>query len=76
MPLTQAFFCPPSCIRLILTVAWFGALSRVCLHAYLHRLLLVFLFHRICALYVAIVSPSPMDGLSFPPCGNAYTEAP
>ena len=28
---------------LILTGAWFGALSRVCLHAYLPRLLLVFL---------------------------------
>ena len=29
---------------LILTVAWFGALSRACLHAYLPRLLLVLLF--------------------------------
>ena len=34
---------------LILTVAWFGALSRACLHAYLPRLLLVFLPSRICA---------------------------
>ena len=34
---------------LILTVAWFGALSRACLHAYLLRLLLVFLPSRICA---------------------------
>ena len=34
---------------LILTVAWFGALSRACLHAYLARLLLVFLPSRICA---------------------------
>ena len=35
MSWTQAFFCPPSCICLILTGAWFGALSRVCLQAYL-----------------------------------------
>ena len=35
---TQAFSCPPSCICLISTVAWFGTLSRVCLHAYLPRL--------------------------------------
>ena len=34
----QAFSCPPSCICVILTVAWFGTLSRVCLHAYLPRL--------------------------------------
>ena len=34
---------------LILTVAWFGALSRACLHAYLPRFLLVFLSSRICA---------------------------
>ena len=34
---------------LILTVAWFGALSRACLHAYLPRLLPVFLPSRICA---------------------------
>ena len=34
---------------LILTVAWFGALSRACLHSYLPRLLLVFLPSRICA---------------------------
>ena len=38
MACTQAFSCPPSCICLILTVAWFGTLSRVCLHAYLPRL--------------------------------------
>ena len=38
MAWTQAFSCPPSCICLILTVAWFGTLSRVCLHAYLPRL--------------------------------------
>ena len=34
---------------LILNVAWFGALSRVGLHAYLPGLLLVFLPPRICA---------------------------
>ena len=34
MAWTQAFSCPPSCICLILTRAWFGALSGVCLHAY------------------------------------------
>ena len=34
---------------LILTVAWFGTLFRVCLHAYLPSLLLVFLSPRICA---------------------------
>ena len=33
---------------LILTVAWFGALSRVCLRAFLPRLLLALLFPRIC----------------------------
>ena len=32
--LNSGVFCPPSCICLILTGAWFGALSRVCLHAY------------------------------------------
>ena len=35
MAWTQAFFCPPSCICLTLAGAWFGTLSRVCLHAYL-----------------------------------------
>ena len=34
MAWTQAFSCGPSCICLILTRAWFGALFRVCLHAY------------------------------------------
>ena len=42
---------------LILTVAWFGALSRACLHAYLPRLLLVFLPSRICHLYVKCHQP-------------------
>ena len=34
-------------------------------------LLLVFLLPRICAFVCSIVSPSPTDELSFPPCGNA-----
>ena len=52
---------------LILTVAWFGALSRACLHAYLPRLLLVLLFcpPGYVHLYVAVFSPSPECGLSF-----------
>ena len=33
-PELRRFFCPPSCICLILTRAWFGNLSRVRLHAY------------------------------------------
>ena len=50
---------------LILTVAWFGALFRVCLHAYLSRLLLVFLFPRICAFVCQPITEvwTPPDGM-------------
>ena len=56
---------------LILTVAWFGALSRACLHAYLPGLLLVFLPSRICA---SVCQVSLRDGLFF--TTNRDTEAP
>ena len=42
---------------LILTVAWFGALSRACLHAYLPRLLLVFCPPGYVHLYVKCHQP-------------------
>ena len=69
MAWTQAFSCPPSCICLILTVAWFGALSRVCLHVYLPRLFCFSAPSGCVHLYVAIVSPSPTDGLFLSPGG-------
>ena len=55
---------------LILTRAWFGALSRVFLHAYYPVYCLFFYPPGYVHLYVAIVSPSPTDGLFFfPPEG-------
>ena len=54
---------------LILTRAWFGALSRVCLHAYLPRLLLIFLPPQDMCICMLFISPSPKYGLFFPPEG-------
>ena len=52
---------------LILTVAWFGALFRVCLHAYLSRLLLLFLPPQdMCICMLSLVGPSLRCGLFFP----------
>ena len=60
---------------LILTVAWFGALSRACLHAYLPRLLLVFsALQDMCICMFSVISPSLRDGLFF--TTNRDTEAP
>ena len=60
---------------LILTVAWFGALSRACLHAYLPGLLLVFLPPQdICICLLSVISPSLRDGLFV--TTNPDTEAP
>ena len=70
MAWTQAFSCPPSCICLILGGAWFGTRSRVCLHAYLPRLLLTFLpLQDMCVCMLLLVSPSLKCGLFFPPDG-------
>ena len=69
MAWTQALSCPTSCICLILTGAWFGAQSRVCLHACLPHLLLVFLPLQDMCICMLIISPSPKCGLFFPPEG-------
>ena len=64
---------------LILTGAWFGALSGVCLHAYLPRLLLTFLPPQdMCICMLRIISPSLKYGLFPPPRGDANrnTKAP
>ena len=50
---------------LILTGAWFGALCRVCSHAYYPICCLFFCPPGYVHLYVATVSPSPIDGLFF-----------
>ena len=57
MAWTQAFLCPLSCICLILTGAWFGALSRVCLHAYLPFFCSLFCPPGYVHLYVAGYQP-------------------
>ena len=62
---TQAFSCPSSCICLILTVAWFGALFRVCLHAYLCRLFCFSALQDMCICMLSVISPSLRDGLFF-----------
>ena len=54
---------------LILTGAWFGALSRVCLHAYCPLCCLFFCPPGYVHLCVAVISPSPKYGLFFPPEG-------
>ena len=59
---------------LILTVAWFGALSRVCLHAYLPRLLCFSALQDMCICMLSVISPSLRDGLFF--TTNRDTEAP
>ena len=74
MAWTQAFSCPPSCICLILTVAWFGTLSRVCLHAYLPRLLCFSALQDMCICMLSVISPSLRDGLFF--TTNRDTKAP
>ena len=52
---------------LILTVAWFGALFRVCLHAYLPSLLLAFPpLQDMCICMLSLVGPSLRCGLFFP----------
>ena len=52
---------------LILTGAWFGALSRVCLRAYLPHLLLIFLpLQDMCICMLSLVGPSLRCGLFFP----------
>ena len=63
---------------LILTVAWFGALSRVCLHAYLPSLLLVFLSSRICAFVCCDCQPITDGWTVFSPlweCESDYRGA-
>ena len=74
MAWTQAFSCPPSCICLILTVAWFGALFRVCLHAYLPRLFCFSALQDMCICMLSVISPSLRDGLFF--TTNRDIEAP
>ena len=68
--LDSGVFLPTLLHCLILTGAWFGALSRVCLHAFLPRLLLIFLpLQDMCVCMLSVVSPSPSYGLFFPPEG-------
>ena len=59
---------------LILTVAWFGALFRVCLHAYLPRLFCFSALQDMCICMLSVTSPSLRDGLFF--TTNRDTEAP
>ena len=59
---------------LILTVAWFGTLSRVCLHAYLPRLFCFSALQDMCICMLSVISPSLRDGLFF--TTNWDTEAP
>ena len=59
---------------LVLTVAWFGTLSRVCLHAYLPRLLCFSALRDMCICMLSVISPSLRDGLFF--TTNRDTEAP
>ena len=54
---------------LILTGAWFGALSRVCLRAYYPIYCLFFYPPQDMCICMLIVSSSPQCGLSFPPWG-------
>ena len=62
---------------LILTVAWFGAPFRVCLHAYLSACF-AFLFPRICAFVCCDCQPITDRWTVFFPRGSANrnTEAP
>ena len=55
--LNSGFFPSTLLHCLILTVAWFGALSRACLHAYLPRFLLVFYPPGYVHLYVVYYQP-------------------
>ena len=59
---------------LILTVAWFGTLSRVCLHAYLPGLFCFSALQDMCICMLSVISPSLRDGLLF--TTNRDTEAP
>ena len=56
---------------LILTVAWFGTLFRVCLHAYLPSLLLAFLPSRICTSVCCCLQPITGVWAVFPLRRNA-----
>ena len=78
MACTQALFCPPSCICLILTGAWFGALSRVCLHAYLSISCSLFHPSGYVHLYVKCYQPITEIWTLFPPREdtNQNTKAP
>ena len=69
MALTQAFSDPPSCICLILTEACFGALSRVCLHAYYPAYCLFFCSPGYVHLYVKCYQPITEMWTVFPPEG-------
>ena len=68
---TQALSCPPSCICLILTRAWFGTLFRVCLHACLPDCCLLFLPSRICASACCCLQPITGVWTVFPLRGDA-----
>ena len=59
---------------LILTVAWFGALSRACLHAYLPIFACFSALQDMCICMLNVISPSLRDGLLF--TTNRDTEAP
>ena len=62
---------------LILTVAWFGTLSRVCLHAYLPRLFCLSAPPGYVLLYVQFCQPIAEVWTVFPPRGcESYTKAP
>ena len=78
MACTQALSCPPSCICLILTLAWFGTLSRVSLHACLPNYCLFSLFPRICAFVCYDCQPITDRWTVFSPPGDANrnTETP
>ena len=69
MAWTQAFSCPPSSICLILTGAWFGTLSGVCLHAYYPAFCWFFFPPGYVRLYVKCCQPITEEWTVFPPEG-------
>ena len=76
-PDPRRFSVNPLCICLILTGAWFGTLSGVCLHAYLPVHCLFLCSSGYVHLYVACYQPITEEWTVFPPRGHEWnTKAP
>ena len=67
--LNSGVFLSTPCICVILTGAWFGALSRVCLHAYYPAYCLFFCSPGYVHLYAKCYQPSSRMWTVFPPEG-------